>query len=131
VGIITDRDVCMAACTSGKSLRELPVEEAMSRELWSVTEHDSLGAAEALMQKKGVRRLPVLDADRRLVGIISLHDLAKEAVRQKSAIVHQVSDEEVGRTLAGICERSSSRGTASAESNQEPTAERPARGGDR
>lgn len=129
VGMITDRDICMAAYASGKPLRDLPVKAATSKEIWSVTQQDSLWAAEALMQTKAVRRLPVVDAGGRLVGILSLHDIAREAVRQRCAIIHQVNDEEVGRTLAMICKPRSSRSVPPAESKKEPAAAPNAAGG--
>ncbi len=101
-GIITDRDICIAAYTQGKTLQEIPVVSAMSREVWSCSPSDSLAAAERLMAEKKVRRLPVIDSEGKLAGIISLHDVAREAVRQRECIRRQVGDDEVGRTLAGI-----------------------------
>jgi CBS domain-containing protein len=129
VGIITDRDICLAAYTRGRPLSDLQVETAMTGEVWTVKQQDSLGAAEALMQEKRVRRLPVVDAERRLVGILSLHDLAEEAVRQRSAITHQVTEEEVGRTLAEICAPRPSKGIRCAEGRGDPPPVEHARAG--
>jgi CBS domain-containing protein len=79
VGVITDRDVCMATYTQGKTPADLQVESAMSRELFSCAPDDSIGAALATMADKRVRRLPVLALDGKLVGIIALADLARWA----------------------------------------------------
>lgn len=107
--IITDRDICMAAYTQGKPLREIPVASAMSREVWSASPSDSLAAAERLMAEKKVRRLPIVDSEGKLVGIVSLHDVAREAVRQRECIRRQVGDDEVGKTLAGIAIKAQAR----------------------
>jgi CBS domain-containing protein len=104
VGMLTDRDICMAAYTQGKPLREMQVKSAMSKTVHTCSLQDTLSVAENLMQAHKVRRLPVLDGQGLLVGIISLHDIAREAVRQRSAMSREVSDDEVGRTLAKICE---------------------------
>lgn len=76
VGIITDRDICMAAYTQGKALSELPVSLACSRGLQTCRPTDSVDFAEQLMADALVRRLPVVDAQEVLVGLVSLSDLA-------------------------------------------------------
>lgn len=77
VGVITDRDLCMAAYTRGKSLLELRVSEAMSTDLRTCAPGDSTAAAEATMRAGRVRRLPVIDAGGQLLGVLSLADLAR------------------------------------------------------
>jgi CBS domain-containing protein len=76
-GMITDRDVCMAAYTQGRPLVEIPVSRAMSSDPITVRESDDVDLADELMRKHRVRRLPVVDVERRLVGVISLSDLAR------------------------------------------------------
>ncbi len=82
VAMITDRDACMAAFTTGRALHELHVAEAMSKQVVSCRAHEELSAAAARMSKHGVRRLPVLDANGVLVGVLSLNDLAITAARE-------------------------------------------------
>jgi CBS domain-containing protein len=77
VGMVTDRDICMAAYFNGRSLQDIRIADAMSRELAVCREGDTLEAAEAMMKKAQVRRLPVTDASGRLVGILSLNDIAR------------------------------------------------------
>jgi CBS domain-containing protein len=76
IGVLTDRDCCMAAYTTGKSLPELRVEDAMSRHVISCRPYDSLTVVEDLMRHHRVRRLPIVDDAGRLVGMLSASDLA-------------------------------------------------------
>jgi CBS domain-containing protein len=81
VGFLTDRDICMAAYTQGKPLHELRVETAMARKVVSCVAEDDLGSAAGLMRQHRTRRLPVIDRNGALVGLLSLDDLACEAAR--------------------------------------------------
>ncbi len=78
-GMITDRDIAMAAYIQGKSLAAIPVSEVMSRTVAVCQAGDEVKQVEALMRDNQVRRLPVLDAKQKLVGIVSLNDLARRA----------------------------------------------------
>lgn len=78
VGMLTDRDVCMAAYIQGRPLRELTVAQAMSRELHAARLEDDLVDALGLMAERQVRRLPVVDGAGALVGLLSLADLEGE-----------------------------------------------------
>lgn len=75
IGIVTDRDCCMAAYTRGLRLDEIPVAAAMARSLFTVRADEPLSAAVATMQQKQVRRLPVVDGQGKLCGIVSAADL--------------------------------------------------------
>jgi CBS domain-containing protein len=75
--VITDRDICMAAFTQGVALAETSVERAMSRSLYVCSPDDSLGTVEQLMRERQIRRVPVVDTEGRLVGMISLGDIAR------------------------------------------------------
>jgi CBS domain-containing protein len=101
-GIITDRDICMSAYFQGRRLQDLCVADAMSREVRTCRADDSVAEAEATMRSAQVRRLPVVDEGERLVGLISLSDLAREAARQHGSKRREVSDADVGNTLAAI-----------------------------
>jgi CBS-domain-containing membrane protein len=104
VGVITDRDICMSALFEGKPLKDLRVNEAMSKSLATVRPSDSLAQAERIMRDSHIRRLPVTDRDGALIGMVSLADLAREAVRERSHSRKDVTDTDVGNTLAAICE---------------------------
>ncbi len=104
VGIVTDRDSLIAAYTQGKSLNEIPVTVAMSQVVQCCRLGDSVSSAERLMREKRVRRLPVIDDDGRLVGILAINDIAQEAAKERKQRRKEVSDAEVGETLSFVCE---------------------------
>ncbi len=81
IGFLTDRDVCMAAYIRNRPLTELPVEEAMSRTLICCGAEDDLDSAAQLMRQHRTRRVPVVDGNGTLVGLLTLDDLACEAAR--------------------------------------------------
>ena len=78
VGTITDRDICMAALSTNRPLSELPVHHAMASDVFSCKPSDEVVHALQIMQDQQVRRLPVLDGEERLVGMLSISDLARE-----------------------------------------------------
>ena len=81
VGFLTDRDICMAAYTQGKPLVELQAEGAMARKLACCRVEDDLDSAAQLMRQNRTRRVPVIDREGKLVGLLTLDDLACEAAR--------------------------------------------------
>jgi CBS domain-containing protein len=80
IGMITDRDVCMAAWSRGSALRELRVSEVMARELVTCHPDDSIREAHRRMRNGQVRRLPVVDEHGDLVGVVALTDLVRRAL---------------------------------------------------
>lgn len=97
-GVVTDRDACMAAYTRGQDLHHIPVEVAMAKRVVTLGANDPLSKAHELMRTHRVRRLPVLDTAHRVVGLLSLKDLALAATEKKATTERQ----EVARTLAEI-----------------------------
>jgi CBS domain-containing protein len=102
VGMITDRDICMAAYTRDQRLAEISVDQAMSRKVFSCRPDEDIEIAERLMQKEQIRRLPVTDYNQRLVGVVSLNDIVREAARQRHQRLPQVAEGEVVATMAAI-----------------------------
>ena len=100
--VITDRDICMAALTQGVALAEALVFSAMSRSLTVCSPDDSLGLVEGLMREKQIRRVPVVDANSVLIGMISLGDIARY-LRPRS-LQASASAAELIETLAAISE---------------------------
>jgi CBS domain-containing protein len=98
VGMITDRDVCMAAYTQGRLLTEVPVATAMSREVRTCTPDDPIGGVLRFMASAQLRRLPVVDDAGRLVGLLSLADVAHEEARNHRV----VTSDELAETLEAI-----------------------------
>ena len=105
IGMLTDRDICMAALFQGRPLHELKVADAMSREIRVAKLDDRPEDVEVLMREQRIRRVPVTDDNGGLVGIVSLADFARAARgRATSRRSDVVSEQEVGHTLAAICE---------------------------
>ena len=105
IGMLTDRDICMAALFQGRPLRELKVADSMSRDIRVAKVDDRAEDVELLMRELKIRRVPVTDENGRLVGIVSLADFARAA--RGGAASHgeeAVSERDVGHTLAAICE---------------------------
>jgi CBS domain-containing protein len=75
VGMITDRDIAVRAVGAGKG-PDTPIREIMSKEVKYCFEDDDLDEVAQNMADIKVRRLPVLDRNKRLVGILSLGDIA-------------------------------------------------------
>jgi CBS domain-containing protein len=90
VGMITDRDIAIRAVAQHKS-PDLPVRDAMSREVKYCFEDQPVDQVARNMSDLRVRRLPVLDRDKRLVGILSLGDLATAEIRAATEAVSGVS----------------------------------------
>ena len=99
-GVITDRDVCMAAYTQGRTLASIPITTAMARNVIAGHAGDPIEQVEELMRANQIRRLPVLDADDRPVGLVSLNDLARLAARARRSGV----DRDLVKTLAAVCQ---------------------------
>jgi CBS-domain-containing membrane protein len=102
VGMLTDRDICMAAWTQGRPLAELTVPSAMSCKVIACKCGDRVEDVEELMRQHQVRRVPVLDADGRLEGLVSLADLAGEAQREMFRLQREVEGLGVATTLAAV-----------------------------
>lgn len=113
IGIVTDRDACMAAYLQAKPLTEITVGSVMSTEVFSCKPEQPIAAAERLMKQKQVRRLPVLDAEGQLVGIVSLNDLVHAAERLGGKAGH-AQLEEAALTLAAISHPRDGLGAAAA-----------------
>ena len=89
VGMITDRDIALRAV--GRNLPpDTPIRDVMSKEVLYCYEDEEIEHVAGNMGDQQVRRLPVLTREKRLVGIISLGDLAKNA--GDSTVGHAVSD---------------------------------------
>jgi CBS domain-containing protein len=84
IGVITDRDICIAAATRPRTEGEIPVKEVISKQLYTCAPGDDVRAALDTMKARKVRRLPVVEQGGRLAGIVSIHDIALQS-RTKSA----------------------------------------------
>lgn len=102
IAMVTDRDVSMAAYIQGKPLAKIRVGDAMSKTLVTVRASDSVSDVEQVMREHQVRRVPVVDAQGKLAGIVSQNDLVREAARERESSNKEISAVEVTATLAAI-----------------------------
>ena len=99
-GMVTDRDIVIRAVAEGKDPRGMPVREVASRELVTVNADEELSSALLLMASQQVRRLPVVDDDGRLVGILAQADVAVEAKEKDvGEMVEEISKSPTGPRL--------------------------------
>ena len=101
VGVVTDRDACISAFFQGKPLWEIPVASAVSLRTATCRPDAEVDEAEEIMSEFQVHRLPVVDAAGKLVGVISINDLARRAAGDAD----QEFEEEVALTLGAISHR--------------------------
>ncbi|QIK79413.1 CBS domain-containing protein [Sphingomonas piscis] len=78
IGMITDRDIAVRGVANGRG-PDTPVRELMTEGLISTRADDEIEEAATRMSEAQVRRLPVIDETEKLVGIVSLGDLSREA----------------------------------------------------
>lgn len=87
VGMITDRDIACRGLANGKDVAKLTVGRVMTKPIVYCWAKDKLEAAAKIMEKKGVRRLPVIDENKRMVGMLSLGDISSKAPKLLSGEV--------------------------------------------
>ena len=98
LGMVTDRDIAVRAIADGLDPDQACVSDIMTPEVQFCTADQDADDAKRLMGSQQIRRLPVVDGDRRLVGIISLGDLATREAGHIDRAVREIS--EPGRTAA-------------------------------
>jgi CBS domain-containing protein len=87
VGIVTDRDiVCNGLASPGFDLANATAADVMTKGIHTCREEDELGAAVHHMQEYKVRRLPVINRSKRMVGILSLGDVSQAAPQELAAV---------------------------------------------
>ena len=102
VGMLTDRDIAMAAMLNGRPLRRIGVAQTMSREVFAVGPRDEVATALAVMAEHQVRRVPVVDEEHHVVGLLSINDLASASARDAKGAV--VADD-LAQTVAAVSRR--------------------------
>jgi CBS domain-containing protein len=101
VGMITDRDICMAAATKHRDPTNIRVSEVISGKVYSCSPDVNIHEALKIMREKQVRRLPIIRTeDGKLVGILSLNDVA---LKEQGGAKAELSAEDVEQTMRAIC----------------------------
>jgi CBS domain-containing protein len=92
VGTVTDRDIAVRLVAEGKSPEKTRVADIASRELVTIDPDQDVDEALRLMAKHQVRRLPVVEEDGKLVGIVAQADIAKHvSAAQTGDVVEKIS----------------------------------------
>src|SRR5438874_7944824 len=92
-GMVTDRDIAVRVVAEGKDPQATPVREVASKDLVTIDPQQDLDEALRLMAKHQVRRLPVVEEDGRLVGVVAQADVAREGDdTQTGQVVQEISE---------------------------------------
>lgn len=103
IGMITDRDICMATAMRDRNPSSISVEEVMTGQVYAVNSEDNIDQALQAMQEHKIRRLPVISAEGELEGILSMNDVmlnAKLADKGPDSIGYA----DVVKTYRAICQ---------------------------
>jgi CBS domain-containing protein len=92
VGVLTDRDVTVRVVAEGRDPEQVKVTEVASRDVVTLDPDQDLDEALRLMARHQVRRLPVVEEDGRLVGVVAQADVAQDADKKRTGeVVEQIS----------------------------------------
>lgn len=94
-GIVTDRDVLLRCVAYDKDINQTPVSDIMSCNVYTCQENDEMSNAESKMGQQQIRRLPVCDNQNRIVGILTMGDIAQNN--------QQLGQNQVCTTFENIC----------------------------
>jgi CBS domain-containing protein len=94
MGMLTDRDITVRATAAGRDPRTTHVRDVMTPDIVYCFEDQDVAEAQRLMQERQIRRLLILNRDKRLAGVVSLGDLAVKAGADKvgGAVLERVSE---------------------------------------
>jgi CBS domain-containing protein len=98
-GVITDRDIAIRAVAEGKDAKSTKVADCMTTELETCNKNDSVGDVLRVMQREQVRRVPIIDREGRLVGIVAQADVAVDYLNADPG-----RKRDVARTLRSVSE---------------------------
>jgi CBS-domain-containing membrane protein len=103
VGMITDRDICMATAMRDRSPSEISVEEVMNATVYAAEAEEEVEQALQTMREHKIRRLPVLNLEGELQGIVSMNDIVLKA-KERNGKKPQIGYADVVKTYQAICE---------------------------
>lgn len=85
IGMVTDRDIALRALANGKDISKLTARDVMSKGVTWCHASDDVNQAASVMESKQIRRLPVIDENKRMVGMLSLGDISHAASQRTAA----------------------------------------------
>jgi CBS domain-containing protein len=92
IGMVTDRDIAIRAVAEDRSPSSTSVRDVMSEKIYYCFEDDDVEAAARCMAENRVRRLPILNRDKRLTGIVALADIAQTGAECEKTALEGVSE---------------------------------------
>lgn len=105
IGVITDRDICIALGTRNRLAGDVTVSEVMPGKLYSCAPDDDIHVALQTMKEGKVRRLPVIAKNGPLVGVVSMDDILLRAEPTRMGKEPELSTDEVVRAYRAITQR--------------------------
>lgn len=103
LGMITDRDICIAAATNHQDIACIKVGEITTGEVQSCAPETSVRDALKIFEQARVRRIPVVDEDNKLQGILSISDIVLQTGEGRDKKTTDVSYTDVANTFKAIC----------------------------
>jgi CBS domain-containing protein len=103
VGMITDRDICMATAIRDRNPSSISVEEVMNATVYAAEAEEDVEQALQTMREHKIRRLPVLNLEGELQGIVSMNDIVLKA-KERNGKKPQIAYADVVKTYQAICE---------------------------
>lgn len=97
-GIVTDRDIILRSVACDKDVKSTPVSDIMSCNVCTCSENDDMVNAENKMSQNQIRRLPVCDNNHKVIGILTLGDIAQNP--------QELSQSQICNVLEDICDKS-------------------------
>lgn len=104
IGLITDRDICMACATRDRRPSEITVGEVITAQIYACAEADDVKSALRTMAERKVRRLPVVTNHGTLVGILSLNDVVRHMPHTRARATEAITPAELLKAYSSICE---------------------------
>jgi CBS domain-containing protein len=89
-GIFSERDYARKIILVGKSSKDTMVREIMTEKVLYARPEQTIDEAMALMTEKHIRHLPVLDTDKRVIGMVSIGDVVKETISEQAFLIKQL-----------------------------------------
>ena len=105
IGVITDRDICVALGTRNRPAGEVTVAEVLTGKLYSCAPDDDIHMALQTLKEAAVRRLPVISQKGMLVGVLSMDDILLRAEPSSLGKEPELTSDEVVRTFRSITQR--------------------------
>ena len=102
VGVITDRDICISLGTRNQKASDVLVRDVTSGKLHACSPEEEIHSALGTMEKGGVRRLPVVNREGKLMGVLSMGDITLHAQKTDGKKMPDLSSDDVVETYQGI-----------------------------